>query len=102
MGIVFVDHLILNFMMFLSRINMCIENKCCDFHFQCQCCGFAQRFVLVPKWNKLMHCGLFVRASVKEIKREIFEILTARCLNCFLSVKSIALVVFLLVGALAK
>ena len=24
---------ILNFMMFLSRINMCIENKCCDFHF---------------------------------------------------------------------
>ena len=45
-----------------------------------------------------MHCGLFVRASVKEIKREIFEILTARCLNCFLSVKSIALVVFLLVG----
>ena len=45
-----------------------------------------------------MHCGLFVRASVKEIKREIFEILTA----CFLSVKSIALVVFLLVGALAK
>ena len=64
--------------------------------------GFAQRSVLVPKWNKLMHCGLFVRASVKEIKREIFEILTARCLNCFLSVKSIALVVFLLVGALAK
>ena len=49
-----------------------------------------------------MHCGLFVRASVKEIKREIFEILTARYLNCFLSVKSIALVVFLLVGALAK
>ena len=32
-GIVFVDHFILNFMMFLSRINMCIENKCCDFHF---------------------------------------------------------------------
>ena len=49
-----------------------------------------------------MHCGLFVRANVKEIKREIFEILTAQCLNCFLSVKSIALVVFLLVGALAK
>ena len=49
-----------------------------------------------------MHCGLFVRVSVKEIKREIFEILTARCFNCFLSVKSIALVVFLLVGALAK
>ena len=43
------------------------------------------------------YCGLFVRASVKETKREIFEILTARCLNCFLSVKSIALV-----GALAK
>ena len=41
-------------------------------------------------------------ASVKEIKQEIFEILTARCLNCFLSVKSIALVVFLLVGALPK
>ena len=50
-----------------------------------------------PNENKLTHCGLFVRASVKEIKREIFEILTARCLNCFLSVKSIALV-----GALAK
>ena len=32
--------------------------------------GFAQRFVLVPKRNKLMHCGFFVRASVKEIKRE--------------------------------
>ena len=29
-----------------------------------------------PNGNKLMHCGLFVRASVKEIKREIFEILT--------------------------
>ena len=43
-----------------------------------------------PNENKLTHCGLFVRASVKEIKREIFEILTARCLNCFLSVKSIA------------
>ena len=26
MGIVFVDHFILNFMMFLSRINMCIES----------------------------------------------------------------------------
>ena len=55
-----------------------------------------------PNGNKLTHCGLFVRASVKEIKLEIFEILTAQCLNCFLSVKSIALVVFLLVGALAK
>ena len=27
MGIVFVDHFILKFMMFLSRINMCIEKK---------------------------------------------------------------------------
>ena len=25
-----------------------------------------------PNENKLTHCGLFVRASVKEIKREIF------------------------------
>ena len=49
-----------------------------------------------------MHCGLFVRVSVKEIKREIFEILIAWCFNRFLSVKSIALVGFLLVGALAK
>ena len=50
-----------------------------------------------PNENKLMHCGLFVRASVKEIKRKIFEILTVRWLNCFLLVKRIALV-----GALAK
>ena len=34
-----------------------------------------------PDENKLTHCGLFVRASFKEIKREIFEILTARCLR---------------------
>ena len=52
----------------------------------CVCSTFCS-----PNENKLTHCGLFVRASVKEIKREIFEILTARCLNCFLSVKSIAL-----------
>ena len=32
-----------------------------------------------PNENKLTHCGLFVRASVKEIKREFFEILTVRC-----------------------
>ena len=27
------DHFILKCLMFLSRINMYIENKCCDFHF---------------------------------------------------------------------
>ena len=59
------------------------------------------QFCFGPQMEQ-MHCGLFVRASVKEIKREMFEILTARCLNFFLSVKSIALVGFLLVGALAK
>ena len=36
-----------------------------------------------PNENKLTHCGLFVRASVKGIKREIFEILTARCLKVY-------------------
>ena len=41
------DHFILKCMMFLSRINMYIENKCRDFHCKCQCCVFAQRFVLV-------------------------------------------------------
>ena len=40
-----------------------------------------------PNGNKLTHCGLFVRASVKEIKREIFEILTARCLTVFSRLK---------------
>ena len=33
MGIVFVDHFVLKCLMFLSRINMYIENKCFDFHF---------------------------------------------------------------------
>ena len=98
MGIVFVDHFM---MMFLSRINMCIENKLnvvtSIFNVSVVC--LLNVLFWSPNENKLTHCGLFVRASVKEIKREIFEILTARCLNCFLSdsVKSIALV-----GALAK
>ena len=78
---------------------MCIENKLnvvtSIFNVSVVC--LLNVLFWSPNENKLMHCGLFVRASVKEIKQEIFEILTARCLNCFLSVKSIALV-----GALAK
>ena len=79
---------------------MCIENKLnvvtSIFYVSVVC--LLNVLFWSPNENKLTHCGLFVRASVKEIKREIFEIsLTARCLNCFLSVKSIALV-----GALAK
>ena len=78
---------------------MCIENKLnvvtSIFNVSVVC--LLNVLFWSPNENKLMHCGLFVRASVKEIKREIFEILTARCLSCFLSVKNIALV-----GALAK
>ena len=88
MGIAFVDHFILKFMMFLSRINMCIENK---LNVVTSSVCLLNVLFWSPNENKI------VRASVTEIKREIFEILTARCLNCFLSVKSIALV-----GALAK
>ena len=84
-------------MMFLSRINVYIENKLnfvtSIFNVSVVC--LLNVLFWSPNENKLTHCGLFVR--VREIKREIFEILTARCLNCFLSVKSIALV-----GALAK
>ena len=94
MGIVFVDH---SCMMFLSRINMYIENKCCDFHFNVSVVCLLNVLFWSPNENKLAHCGLFVRVSVKEIKREIFEILTVWCVNCFLSVKSIAFG-----GALAK
>ena len=75
--------------MFLSIINMYIENKLnvvtSIFNFSVVC--LLNVLFCSPNENKLTHCGLFV----------IFEILTARCLNCFLSVKSIALV-----GALAK
>ena len=80
---------------------MCIENKLnvvtSIFNVSVVC--LLNVLFWSPNENKLTHCGLFVRASVtcKEIKRQIFEILTAWCLNCFLSVKSIALV-----GALAK
>ena len=89
MGIVFVDHFILKFMMFLSRINMCIENKLnvvtSIFNVSVVC--LLNVLFSSPNENKLTHCGLFVRASVKEIKREIFEILAVR---------------LALVGALAK
>ena len=73
---------------------MCIENKLnvvtSIFYVSVVC--LLNVLFWSPNENKLTHCGLFVRASVKEIKQEIFEILTARCLNCFLSVISIALV----------
>ena len=85
-------------MMFLSGINIYIENKLnvvTSIFNVCVVC-FLNVLFWSPNESKLTHCG-FVRASVKEIKREIFEILTARCLNCFLSVKS-----RVLVGALAK
>ena len=86
-------------MMFLGRINMCIENKLnvvtSIFNVSVVC--LLNVLFWSPNENKLTHCGFFVRVSVKEIKREIFEILTARCLNYFLLVKSIAVV-----GALAK
>ena len=71
MGIVFVDHSILkcNGMMFLSRINMHIENKCrlatsrpsiLNVNVVC----LLNVLFWSPNENKLMHCGLFVRASV--------------------------------------
>ena len=78
---------------------MCIENKLnvVTSIFNVSVVRLLNVLFWSPNENKLTHCGLFVRASVLEIKREIFEILTTQCLNCFLSVKSIALV-----GALAK
>ena len=78
---------------------MCIENilNLVSSIFNVSVVCLLNVLIWSPNENKLTHCGLFVRASVEEIKREIFEILATRCLNCFLSVKSIALV-----GALAK
>ena len=71
MGIVFVGQ----FMMFLSTINMCIENKLyvvtSIFNVSVVC--LLNVLFWSPNENKLTHCGLFVRASVKKLNMKFLR-----------------------------
>ena len=59
------DHFILKCMIFLSRINIYIENKCCDFHFNVSAVYLLNVLLWSPNENKLTLCELFVKAREK-------------------------------------